>query len=100
VRIEEDGHVVTHPKVIVQNCVEYYKKLLDVDPSVDDNVMYARDVLFWGVLNHVPQEVVDALDVDFSEEEVAHVVSYFANDKGPSWDGLTDEFFKKYVLEL
>ncbi len=100
VRIEEDGHVVTDPKVIVQNCVEYYKKLLDVDPSVDDNVMYARDVFFRGVLNHVPQEVADALDADFSEEEVAHVVSHLANDKSPGWDGLTNEFFKKYVLQL
>ena len=25
VRIEEDGHVVIDPKVIVHNCVEYYK---------------------------------------------------------------------------
>jgi hypothetical protein len=31
VRIEEDGYMVTDPKVIVQKCVAYYQQLLDVE---------------------------------------------------------------------
>jgi hypothetical protein len=37
---------------------------------VNDSVTCARDVFLRGVLNHVPQAVANALDVDISEDEV------------------------------
>ena len=92
--------MVTQPKVILTKCVDYYKQLSDMETSIDDNVTCAREVFLRGVLNHVPQDKVNILDVDILEDKVKFVISHLANDKSPGWDRLTNDFFKKYVLQL
>ena len=48
------------------------------------------------VTNHVSIEVSNVFDSDISEVEVETVISHLVNGKSPGWDGLTNEFFKKY----
>ena len=80
--------------------MEYYKQSLVVETNLDDNVTCAREVFLRGVLNHVPQEMANILDANILEDEVEFVISHLANDKSPGWDRLTNDFFKKYVLQL
>ena len=88
------------PHMIVKKCVDYYKQLLDVETHVDETVNYAREVFLNEVTNHVSIEVSNVLDADISEVEVENVISHLVNGKSPSWDGLTNEFFKKYNTHL
>ena len=79
--------------------MEYYKQLLDGETGVDDNGTYAREVFLRGALKHVSQEMENILDVDIFEKEVEFKISHLANDKSSGWNGLTNDFFKKYVLK-
>ena len=49
---------------------------------------------------HVSTKVGNVLDADISEVEVENVISRLVNGKGPGWDGLKNEFLKKYNTNL
>ena len=100
VRLQENGRMIMDPHMIVKKCVDYYKQLLDVETHVDETVNYAREVFLNEVINHVSIEVSNVLDSDISEVEVESVISHLVNGKSPGWDGLTNEFFKKYNTQL
>ena len=88
------------PHMIVTKCVDYNKQLLDIETHVNETVNYAREVFLKEVTNHVPTEVANVLDAYISEVEVENVISNLVNGKSPGWDGLTNEFFKKYNTHL
>ena len=100
VRVEDNGEMHTEPQFIIGKCEQFFRHLFRSDGTLDEHVRHARDVLLSGVSNDVSQEYVLALEADITEQEVETVVSQLPNEKSPGWDGLTNEFFKKYIMYL
>ena len=100
VRIEVDGTLSTNPQVIIDNCIQYFTKLLGHESILDNDMKEARAMFFQSIKGNVSQQVAMSIEEDIREEEVEYVLSHLANDKSPGWDGITNEFFKSFVQDL
>lgn len=91
---------VTQPYEVIQHCIKFYEDLLAPREDVSPAILAARESLFAEVRCQVDPDVAVQLDAPVTQGEVEAVLSKLPMGKSPSWDGLTNEFFRKYVDQL
>ena len=91
VHLKQGDEWIVDPSTIIDICVHYFKELL-----VTNEVSRARHE-FYDVVRCIVHDLIShEFDADFTEDEVDTALRHLPNGKSPSWDGLTNEVFKRY----
>jgi hypothetical protein len=92
--LEDDGVVWDDNDAMLKHAMSFYKKLFGEEPKVNIRLGEA----FWSEDEMVKIEENEALEADFSEEEIKKAVfdSYAEGAPGP--DGLSFLFYQKLIL--
>ena len=67
--------------------------------SISTEVHNAKSTFFYLIVNQTPSTAA-LLDKDISLFEVLSILQHLPKEKSPGWDGITNEFFAKYAVQL
>ncbi|MCO5555946.1 hypothetical protein L7F22_009490 [Adiantum nelumboides] len=101
VRLENaSSEMISEPRIVIDLCVQFYQELLGTPEVLSCDVHQARASILALVQHQVSSNSADILDADITEQEIGFVLAHLPKEKSPSWDGITNELFSKYVEEL
>ena len=82
---------------ISDHVVNFYQHLFT---STNPNPSDIRSYLSSSNLATIPPDLSSTLDEEFSLVEMDRVVGKLNNNKSPGWDGLTNEFYKLFWVDI
>ena len=91
--VTDSRDILTKQDEISKHVVSFYQNLFLSRRPVKRGI---EDYLNSSELDTIDQDFAAELDTDISLEELSTVVESLKNNKSPGWDGLTNEFYKKF----
>ena len=95
--ITESNEILTSQNEISNHVVNFYQTLFTTrrpDKRGIESYLAASN------LESIDNNLSDEINKDISTEELEAVVKSLSNNKSPGWDGLTNEFYKKFWQKL
>ena len=94
VQIKIGDDIVVDPIKVIELCISHLKNLIGPELIIYQDVLKARQE-FYNVIGCVANaNICEKLDA------VEKILLHLPNGKSPSWDGITNEVFKKYTCML